>query len=237
MPHRKLVSRLEAAVGLSARDRELLSSLPKVLRSFSGGEPIAREGDELQSCCFLVEGFAVRQKIVGDTNQIFAFYVPGDGPDLHTLQIPLMDTELASAGSSTIAFISHADLRVALAASTSLTNILWRETLVDAAIYREWVANVGARDALARVAHVLCELAMRLAAVGMVEDEAFDVPITQQHLADACGLSSVHVNRTVQELRRRGLISWHGRTVVLIDRAALEAVAEFDASYLHLGGR
>jgi CRP-like cAMP-binding protein len=237
MPHRKLASRLEAAVGLSEEDRGLLGSLPKVIRAFADGEPILRAGDRPHSCGLLVEGFAVRQQIVADTNQILALYVPGDAPDLHTLHIPVMDHELASAGGSTVAFISHADLRTALAASPSLTNALWRETLIDAAIYREWVASLGARDALGRVSHLLCELAFRLAAVGLVQDGAFELPFTQVDLADACGLSAVHVNRTLQELRHRELISWHGKTVVLLNRAELEAVADFDASYLHLGGR
>ncbi|MGC2083724.1 MAG: Crp/Fnr family transcriptional regulator [Bradyrhizobium sp.] len=172
---------------------------------------------------------------MADANQIVAVYVPGDAPDLHSLHIPVMDHELASAGSSTVAFVSHAALRAVLAASPSLTDALWRETLVDAAIYREWVASLGARDALGRVAHLICELAVRLDAVGLVRDGTFEMPFTQANLADASGLSAVHVNRTVQELRHRGLISWHGKTVVMLDRAMLEVVAEFDPSYLHLG--
>lgn len=102
----------------------------------------------------------------------------------------------------------------------------WHETLVDAAIYREWVANVGGRNALARVAHLICELASRLESVDLVEDGAFRLPFTQENLADACGLSTVHVNRTLQGLRHRGLITWQGQIVTLLRREELEEVVD-----------
>jgi CRP-like cAMP-binding protein len=120
-----------------------------------------------------------------------------------------------------------------LEASRSLTNAFWRETLVDAAIYREWVATLRARDAIARIAHILCELAARLDMVGMLEDDTFQMPFTQANLAYACGLSNVHISRTVQEMRHRGLISWQGKTVELLKRKELEIVAEFVPDYLH----
>jgi len=183
----------------------------------------------------LVDGFAIRQKVVADKNQILAFYVPGDLPDLHTLQLPVMDYELVSAGRTTVALISHADIRAVLEYSRALMHAFWRETLVDASIYREWVANIGSRDALSRVAHLICELATRLERVDLIEDDVFRVPFTQANLADACGLSTVHINRTLQELRHRGLIKWQGQTVTLLRRKKLEEVAEFKPDYLHQG--
>lgn len=113
----------------------------------------------------------------------------------HTLHLPVMDHELTSAGRTTAAFVSHTDLRTALAASPTLTHAFWRETLLDAAIYRGWVTNIGVRDAVGKVAHLLCEGTARLEAVGMVENDAFEIPFTQTNLGDACGLSTVHVNR------------------------------------------
>ncbi|QIG91041.1 Crp/Fnr family transcriptional regulator [Bradyrhizobium sp. 6(2017)] len=162
MPHRKISDRLQAAVGLSAADRNLLSAVPKTIRSFADREVMVRGGDRAAFCTLLVDGFAIRQKIVAGKNQILAVYVPGDIPDLHALQFPIMDHELVSAGPTTAAVISLANLRVMLQRSYALTNAFWRDTLIDASIYREWVANVGARDASARVAHFLCELATRL---------------------------------------------------------------------------
>lgn len=234
MPHQKLTHRLQAAIGLSEEDRALLSRIPKTMRSFSDREPIAREGDRPLHCTLLVEGFAMRQKAVAGKNQILAFYVPGDAPDLNTLQLPVMDHDLTSAGPTTVAYMSHVDIRTMMDYSRGLRNAFWRETLVDAAIYREWVANL-ARNALARIAHLTCELAVRLENVGLAEDGVFRVPFTQTNLADACGLSNVHVNRTLQELRHRGLIKWQGQTVTLLKREELEKVADFQGDYLHKG--
>ncbi len=176
----------------------------------------------------------MRQKAVAGKNQILAFYVPGDAPDLHTLQLPLMDHDLTSAGPTTVAYISHADIRTMLDYSRGLRNAFWRETLIDAAIYREWIANL-ARNAIARISHLLCELAARLDNVGLVEDGMYRVPFTQENLADASGLSAVHVNRTLNELRRSGLIKWQRQTFTLLKREELEEVADFQSDYLHQG--
>lgn len=110
----------------------------------------------------------------------------------------------------------------------------WRETLIHAALYREWVENLGSRSALGRIAHLLCEIAARLELVGAVENgSSFRLPFTQQNIADACGLSVVHVNRTIQELRRQGLMEWQHQIVQLLNRTALEDAAEFNRDYLH----
>jgi CRP-like cAMP-binding protein len=158
-------------------------------------------------------------------------------PDLHTLHytlhLPAVDHDLSSLGTSTVAFIPHAHLRQMFMASPGLTNALWRETLIHAAIYREWVENIGSRPALSRVAHLICELATRLEVVGLLDNDSFLFPCTQQDLADACGLSTVHINRTIQELRRAGLIEWRSRTVSLLNRKDLEAAGEFSSDYLH----
>jgi CRP-like cAMP-binding protein len=180
-----------------------------------------------------MSGFLAREKVIGDRNQILSLHVPGDMPDLHTLHLPTMDHDLRSPGPSTVAFVPHSALGVAVLTSATLMHTLWRQTLVDASIFREWVANLGSRDALQRLAHLFCELASRLEVVDLVEDERFCLPLRQVDLADACGLSTVHINRTVQELRRRHLLRWESQTVEIIDRDALEELAEFDSDYLH----
>jgi CRP-like cAMP-binding protein len=234
MPHQKIAHRLQTAVGLSDDDRDLLANVPKKMRSFSDHEAIVRGGRQPSHCALIVEGFAKREKIVGGKNQILAFYIAGDAPDLHTFQLPIMDDDLTSAGRSTVAFISHADLGAMLEKSRALTNALWRETLVNAAIYREWVAAL-ARDATARVTHLICEFAARLEMVGLLEHDQFRVPFTQTDLGDACGLSTVHINRTLQDLKRRGLIKWQGQTVTMLKREELQMIAEFLPDYLHQG--
>jgi CRP-like cAMP-binding protein len=160
--------------------------------------------------------------------------VPGDIPDLQTLHLNVMDHDLTSVGRAVVAFIPHDWFNRTLDRAPSLAHVFWREILIDAAVYREWIANIGARDAIARIAHLICEIEARLAAVGLVSDNAFSVPFTQRDLADACGLSNVHVNRTLQELRTRGLIGWEGRTITILKRDDLETIADFQRSYLHL---
>jgi CRP-like cAMP-binding protein len=145
-----------------------------------------------------------------------------------------MDHNLTSLGSSVVAFIPHSYFREALPRSQQLTHALWRETLVDAAVYREWVVNVGAREALARVAHVLCELKLRLQAVGLVNDGTFTMPCRQTDIADAVGITAVHANRVIQELRGKGLIHWEGKTVTIHQWDDLAKVGDFSADYLHL---
>ena len=230
----RLIGRLQAVTGLSPIERDQLLNLPIKLKQFADGDYILREGDTATHCGAVVNGYIFRQKIVGDRSQILALYVPGDIPDLHTLHLPRMDHDLCSVGPSTVAFIPHSHLHSLLASSAPLTHVFWRETLTDGAVFREWVAALGARSALSRIAHLLCELAARLEVVGLMRNNSFEFPFTQQNMADACGLSVVHVNRMIQELRSRGLIEWEKREVMLLDRAELEAVAEFNSDYLHI---
>jgi CRP-like cAMP-binding protein len=234
MLHQKLIDRLRAVTNLSEGDLNLLTDMPVTVKAFSDGAYILREGDRSSHCCLVLEGFLARHKIAGDRSQILSFHVPGDIPDLQTLHLSLMDHDLTSVGRSTAAFISHDWLSRTLDRSLSLAHVFWRETLIDAAVYREWIANIGARDAMARIAHLICEIEARLAAVGLVNGNTFNVPFTQRNLADACGLSTVHVNRTLQELRTRGLIVWEGRSITILKRSDLGSVGDFQRNYLHL---
>ncbi|WFU75254.1 Crp/Fnr family transcriptional regulator [Bradyrhizobium sp. CB2312] len=230
----RLIGRLEAVSGLSPVERDQLLGLPVKLKQFADGDYILREGDTATNCGAVVSGYVSRQKIVGSRSQILALYVPGDIPDLHTLHLPRMDHDLCSVGPSTVAFIPHSDLQNLLTSSAALTHVFWRETLTDGAVFREWVAALGARSALPRIGHLLCELAARLEVVGLMRNNSFEFPFTQQNVADACGLSVVHVNRMIQELRSRGLIEWEKGEVMLLNRGELEVLAEFNADYLHI---
>jgi CRP-like cAMP-binding protein len=208
--------------------------MPHTLKELADGEYVARQGDRPQSCAIVVGGFLVRQRVVSTRNQISAFYVPGDMPDLHTLHVPVLDHDLCSIGPSTVALVPHLYLRQTLANSATLTAAFWRETLIQSVIHREWIDNLAARQALPRVAHLVCELFARLDIVGLVKDGRFELPMSQEDVADACGLSNVHVNRTVQELRRRGLLDWRSQVVEILQPDQLEQLAEFSAAYLQL---
>jgi CRP-like cAMP-binding protein len=163
-----------------------------------------------------------------------SFHVPGDIPDLHSLHLSRMDHNLTSLGPAVVAFIPHAYFREVLPRSQQLTHALWRETLVDAAVFREWVVNVGARESIARVAHLLCEIKLRLQVVGLVRDSAFTFPGRQTDIADACGITAVHTNRVIQELRGKSLIEWEGKTVSILREHELATIGDFSPEYLHL---
>ena len=233
MPHQRLIRRLLAVGRLSEAEQKTLVGLPYAVRNLADGDIAVHQGERPSGCNVLMSGFLSRQRVISERNQISAFYVPGDIPDLHSLHVPTMDHDLCSTGPSTIATVSHVVLRQALRDFPGLTYALWGESVSQAAIYREWVENLGARAALPRVAHLLCELSARLQKFGLAENDKMNLPFTQADFADACGLSVVHINRTIQELRRRGLIDWQSQTLELLQRADLQLIGEFNEEYLH----
>jgi CRP-like cAMP-binding protein len=234
MPLRLIVERLHKLVGFTETERSIVLALPATVKQLGPEQNITREGDKPTHGCAVVSGFLYRHKPVTDKEQILSFHVPGDLPDLHSLHLPRLDHGLSSAGLSTIALIPHSALNAMLDSSPRLTHAFWRESLVDASLYWEWVASLGARDALQRLAHLICEFAARLEIVGLLKNNAFDIPFTQAQISQAAGLSVVHVNRTLQELRKRRLITWSGTTVTLLDRKQLEWIADFAPEYLQL---
>jgi CRP-like cAMP-binding protein len=155
-------------------------------------------------------------------------------PDLQSLHLEVMDHSLATLATSKVALIPHDTVRAFIRAHPRIGDVFWRDTLIDAAVFREWVTNVGRREAYGRIAHLLCELFVRLRAVGLTNGDSYPLPITQAELADATGLSTVHVNRTMQELRGDGLIKTNKASVVIKDWDGLRAAGEFDPTFLHL---
>jgi CRP-like cAMP-binding protein len=232
MPHPKFIAHLQAIEGLSDDERRQIAALPSTLRQVSDGEILLRQGEDASRCVFVVSGFLYQARIVGDRSQILAFHVPGNMPCLHTLLVSPMDADLVGLGPSIVGYVAHSPLKQLLDGSIHLTRAFWRETLIDAAISRQWIARLGAQAALPKVAHLICELAARLEVVGLVKNGRFQMPMTQRHVADACGLSIVHVNRTIQELRGRRLIAWEGSEIELLQLDELRALADFTPDYL-----
>ncbi|MET3997757.1 CRP-like cAMP-binding protein [Bradyrhizobium sp. S3.9.2] len=234
MPHRKLIARLQAVGALSEQDQAKLARMPYKLKTLGNGEYVVRQGDRPTCSTVVMSGFLARQRVISTRNQISSFYIAGDMPNLHALHLPVMDHELCSVGNSMVASVPHVYLKELMNDSPGITQAFWRETLIHAALYREWVENLGSRHALGRIAHLLCEMAGRLELIGALDNgSSFRLPFTQQNVADACGLSVVHVNRTLQELRQHGLIEWRNHIVQFLNRTALEDIAEFDRGYLH----
>jgi CRP-like cAMP-binding protein len=235
-PYSRLLHRLERLSALSAHDRQLVAELPLTVANFSANEKVARAGDAPSRCTLVLGGFLCGHKRVnGSRRQITSFFVPGDIADLHTLHMPPLDHDLSTLGPAVVAFMPHGAFRDMLDRSPRLTQAFWRDTYIRLAIMREWVTNLGRRDAIARVAHVVCELTVRLQNVDLAQNLAFSIPWTQSDLADACGISNVHANRVVQELRRLGLIEWDSRRVRIRDWDAVAKIADFSDEYLQLG--
>ncbi|MEE1610359.1 Crp/Fnr family transcriptional regulator [Microvirga sp. CF3016] len=230
-----LISKLESIFTLTEEEREALLSLPMQVAALKEDQDIVREGDRPSRCCLILSGLACAYKVTGDgRRQIVSFTVPGDIPDLQSLHLKVLDTSISTLTPCRVGFIQHEILHDLCRRHYRFAAAFWRETLVDAAIFREWTVNVGRREAYHRMAHVLCEMLMRLRAVGLAEDHACELPITQAEFGDALGVSTVHINRVLQALRSEGLIELKDEQLNILDWERLREVGDFDPTYLHL---
>lgn len=233
-----LADRLNLRFALASREYDALAALPSASRSYEPGQYLLREGDRPRACSFLRKGFVYRHKIVGDGGrQIVSIHLPGDFVDVQNILLDTSDHNLQALTEATIMTINTEELLAVATTHPPIAKALWQETLVEAAIMREWVANVGRRDARSRTAHMLCELAMRREHAGLGPRETFDLPMTQEQLGDALGLTAVHVNRTLKTLEGEGLITRNKRSVTVADWRALQRAGDFTAAYLHFAER
>jgi CRP-like cAMP-binding protein len=230
-----LVARLESIFTFSEEEKSALLNLPMQVTDIQARQDIVREGDRPSRCCLLLEGLACTYKVTGrGKRQIMAFYIPGDVPDLQSLHLRVLDNSLGTVGACKVGFIQHDVLHEVCRRYPRITAAFWRETLIDGAIFREWIMNVGRREAVSRIAHLFCEQVVRFRAIGLAPNYNCDFPITQNELADAVGISPVHVNRTLQELRAAELIRWNSGELFVLNWRRLKEVADFDPTYLHL---
>jgi CRP-like cAMP-binding protein len=230
-----LVKKLELWARLGQGDRDALLALPFILRSLKAGQYLVWEGDRPQHACLLLAGFAFRHKIVaGGRRQILSVHMTGDVVDLHNSLLRTADHNVQMLTAGEVALIPVEAVVEIARARPAVGTALWYETLVDGSIFREWIANVGRRDARTRIAHLLCEVALRLEVAGLGSRSGYELPMTQEQLADATGLTPVHVNRTLQALGTDGLISRTKRDIRVADWAALADVGDFNAKYLHV---
>jgi len=230
-----LIRKLESVFDLTDDERQALETLPMQVQVIKADQDIVREGDRPSRSCLLLRGFACTYKLTASgKRQIVSFNIPGDIPDLQSLHLKTLDNSISTISQCRVGFITHDTLRDVCTRHPRIAAAFWRETLIDAAIFREWVTNVGRREGVSRMAHVLCELLVRLRAVGLVEDHACDLPITQSEFADALGFTAVHVNRVFQQMRAEGLIVTEGTRLTIPNWDKLKEVGEFDPTYLHL---
>jgi CRP-like cAMP-binding protein len=230
-----LITRLAVSNHLDGEDIRAIQSLRIRERHLGAREIIVADGARPGECCLIVEGFASRSKTTAEgERQVLSLHIPGDIPDLQSLHLGIMDHDLVSLSPCTLGFISHAELTEVTARRPHLAAALWRETLIDGSIFREWIVNVGRRAALPRMAHLLIEVHERLEAIGRTRGGAFNLPITQIDLGDCLGLSVVHTNRTLQALRGERLVETDRSGFNLLDEERLKELAGFDRTYLHL---
>jgi CRP-like cAMP-binding protein len=234
-PHtRWLIAKMASITSLSEEEKAVLSRLPMAVIDLRTDQDIVREGDRPTRSCLLVAGYACRSKAtLKGRRQILSFHIPGEIPDLQSLYLTTMDHTLQTITPCRVGFIPHEALRDLCARQPRIAGALWRETRINAAIFREWMIGIGRRSAHARIAHFLCEFLVRMQAVGLAEDHACELPFTQAEIGNALGLSTVHVNRTLQELRGAGLITLRRGALTVTDWDGLTEAGEFDPTYLH----
>jgi CRP-like cAMP-binding protein len=231
-----LVQKLAYRVKLDDDDRAAILALPFTTKRIERHHYVVREHDVATHSCLILSGFAVRHKLVSSGNrQIVSIHMKGEMVDLQNSLLERADHSVQMLTLSKVALIPREEVLKLTAERPMVARAMWVDTLVDASIFREWVANVGRRDARTRIAHLLCEFSLRLKVAGIGEETAYELPMTQEQLGDATGLTSVHVNRTIKSLEADGLIKrTDPRFIQIGDWRKLAHAGDFDSNYLHL---
>ena len=233
-----LLLKLRARDEVDAEEEAVLRASISEVKEIPAAKVIVRAGVPLTQCTLLVDGFVCRYRDLADgQRQIMELHVPGDFLDLHSFLLKQLEHHVGSITAIRAAFVPHDRIREITERHPHLARMLWFSTLLDAAIHRERILSVGRRSALSRIAHLLCELYVRLGVVGLAENGVYKLPITQADIADANGLTAVHVNRMLKQLRDRGLATFRNSDVVIHDWDGLKRVAEFDERFLYLDHR
>ena len=229
-----MVDKLMQRSRLQPSEAKALLALPYRAGSVDPGAYFVREGDKADSCVVLLSGFAYRSKIAGSgARQILSIHLKGDLIDLQNSLLSEADHSVQALTRAEAAYISHEAILGVAEAYPAIARALWRDTLIDGSVFREWILNVGQRDARQRISHLLCELAVRQEAAGICEGPNYAWPMTQEQIGDATGLTSVHVNRTLQGLRGDGLICTNRQMVTIMDWPGLQTAGDFSRAYLH----
>jgi len=235
-PLRQLVRTLELYHPLPPGDQQALLHVPYKRRWLEAGTYTVREGDQPRNCAVLLSGFAFRQKITGEgERQIIGIHVPGEALDFQNLFLDVSDHNVQMLTRGEVAEVPIAAFQHLAMERPEIGRAIQISTLVEASIIREWVLNIGRRDSRSRLAHLLCEFALRLEKIGHVQpDGGYELPMTQEQLADATGLTPVHVNRVLKGLQAEGLITRNRRNISFPDWRRLRDVGDFNQRYLHL---
>jgi len=230
-----LIRKLERFVPLSQDDKRMLERAAAKVQQVGAREDFICEGESSNDLHLVLSGFACRYKILRDgQRQIMAYLLPGDFCDLHVAVLGGMDHSVSTLTPCTIVSIPRYAMMDIARKNPAINRALWWSTLADEGTLREWVVNLGRRPADKRMAHLLCELLVRLETIGLATDGRYELPLKQSELADTLGLSVVHVNRILQQLRRNGLITLKRKVLSIHDVERLKDFAEFSPNYLHI---
>jgi CRP-like cAMP-binding protein len=231
-----MADRLSYHIDLSDQDRAAVLALPFTVKTLERGNYIVRDGDKPTQSCVMLTGYSVRLKVSGEgKRQILAVHMKGDLVDLQNSLLKIADHSVQMLTTGKVAMVPREEVVRLAVERPQVGQAMWMDTLVEGSIAREWIMNVGQRNARTRISHLLCEFSLRLKLAGLGEDDRYELPMTQEQLGDASGLTSVHVNRTIMALEREGLINRPTpRSIQIGNLRDLAKVADFDSSYLHL---
>ena len=234
----KFLDRLLRRSALSAEEQQAILDLPSHAHQIRANSDIVSPGQTVDHACMVAHGLAARYDQMADgRRQITCLYIRGDMCDLHSVVAPTAAWGIVGLSTTTVLHVPHRELRELTETNPAIAQAFWRDVTADASILSKWVGNVGRRDARARIAHLLCETGIRTEEAGLGTRTCFPFEITQQQLADATGMTAVHVNRTIQALRGEDVIHTEGRTIHVRDWNRLADIGEFDPAYLLLDGQ
>jgi CRP-like cAMP-binding protein len=232
------IRKLEFGAELSDEARRALEEAATDVRTVGARQDLIREGERPKDVHLVVEGLACRYKTTPDGGrQILAYLIPGDFCDLHVAILGEMDHSIATLSPCRVAHISPETVEELTSRHRSVNRALWWATLVDEGILREWLASMGRKPADKQLAHLFCELLVRMQSVGLASENSYDLPVTQAEIGDTLGISEVHVNRMLQQLRADRLIQFEGKKLTVLDVERLKGFADFDPNYPHLEKR
>ena len=226
---------LRRRVDISPDEERAIRGVVAETRRVPADQILVRSGDPLNSSLILLDGWLARSKdLAGGERQMTEIHIAGDFADLHGFTLKRLDHDVLTLSDCLVGVVPHERLLDLTERYPRLARIYWFSTNVDAAITRELALSLGRRSAISRMAHLFCELHVRLEAVGRAGSGAFEFPLTQRELSECLGLTVVHANRTIQQLRRRGLVALENRQLKILNWGGLKGVAEFDPPYLYL---
>jgi CRP-like cAMP-binding protein len=229
------LKQLRRRTEISPEEERAIRGAVSETREVAADTMVIRSGEEVHSSLMLLDGWMARSKdLQSGERQVTELHIAGDFADLHAFTLKRLDHDLLTLSDCTVAVVPHDRLKDITERYPHLGRVYWFSTNVDAAMNREWALSLGQRSALSRMAHLFCELYVRLDLVGRTNGKGYQFPLTQRELSECLGLTVVHANRTLQELRRRGLVELESRQLTILDHRGLEGVAEFDPSYLYL---